>query len=56
MKRLQNLLLNIISLPTKEVIIIESEKRTDISDDGFKDICSEIGYIWKYTYWYSIGY
>ena len=31
------------NLPTKEVIIIESEKRTDISDDGFKDICSEIG-------------
>ena len=26
------------NLPTKEAIIIESEKRTDISDEGFKDI------------------
>ena len=31
------------NLPTKEVLIIESEKRTDISDDGFKDICDEVG-------------
>ena len=31
------------NLPTKEALIIESEKRTDISDDGFKNICDEIG-------------
>ena len=31
------------NLPTKEVLIIESEKRTDISDDGFKNICDEVG-------------
>jgi len=31
------------NLPTKEVLIIEAEKRTDISDDGFKDICDEVG-------------
>jgi len=31
------------NLPTKEAIIIESEKRTDISDDGFKSICDEVG-------------
>jgi len=30
------------NLPTKESIIIESEKRTDISDDGFKRICDEV--------------
>ena len=30
------------NLPTKEAIIIESEKRTDISDDGFKSICDEV--------------
>ena len=26
------------NLPSKEAIVIESEKRTDISDEGFKDI------------------
>jgi len=31
------------NLPTKEVLIIEAERRTDISDDGFKDICDEVG-------------
>jgi len=31
------------NLPTKEAIIIESEKRTDISDDGFRSICDEVG-------------
>jgi replicative DNA helicase len=30
------------SLPTKEVIIIESEKRTDINDDTFKTICEYV--------------
>ena len=30
------------NLPTKETLIIESEKRTDINDDSFKNICNYI--------------
>ena len=43
------------NLPTKEVLIIESEKRTDISDDGFKDICDEVGAYETYQLIYN-GY
>ena len=31
------------NLPTKETLIIESEKRTDITDDSFKGVCEYIG-------------
>ena len=38
MKKLTKFIIEYSNLPSKEAIIIEAEKRTDISDEGFKDI------------------
>ncbi len=41
-EEISNFIGNYNNLPTKETLIIESEKRTDINDDSFKSICDYI--------------
>ena len=41
-EEISNFIGNYNNLPTRETLIIESEKRTDINDDSFKNICDYI--------------
>ena len=41
-EEVSNFIIKYNNLPTKETLIIESEKRTDITDDNFKQVCDYV--------------